>query len=147
MTQVQDFSKMSQEFNNANAKMWQDAFKVQVELTEKLSHLAFGAAEKANAIGNKWSEDVVAKVFQGVSMKDFANTSKPSMPSMPTELASGNMAVVADLAEVAKSVQTEASELILNAQKAALNDVTQAVRKAAGDVAKMDKKAATASAK
>ena len=148
-TKTQDYSKMMKDMMGSfpmDMSAFQDAFKTQAVLAEKMSKVALEAAEKSTEISTKWTKDtlaqlgMVAKVKQdpadyGKAMTDFA--------SAQAEYAAENMAAYA---EVAKKVQMETVELMLAAGKDISEDATAAVKKATNEMTSAAKKATAAAA-
>jgi hypothetical protein len=147
MAKTQDYTKMMKDMMGAfpvDMSAMQDAFKTQAALADKMSKVAFEAAEKSTEISAKWTKDTLAKLSTvtavkeepadyGKAMTDFA--------SAQAEMAAENMAA---FAEVAKKVQMETVELMLAAGKDMSEDATAAVKKATADVTAAAKKAAAA---
>ncbi|MGI1663533.1 phasin, PhaP [Palleronia sp. KMU-117] len=147
MAKTQDYTKMMKDMMGAfpvDMSAMQDAFKTQAALADKMSKVAFEAAEKSTEISAKWTKDTLAKLSTvtavkeepadyGKAMTDFA--------SAQAEMAAENMAA---FAEVAKKVQMETVELMLATGKDISEDATAAVKKATADVTAAAKKAAAA---
>jgi hypothetical protein len=148
-TKTQDYTKMMKDMMGSfpvDMSAFQDAFKTQAVLAEKMSKVALEAAEKSTEISTKWTKDTLAqigvmtKVKQdpadyGKAMTDFA--------SAQAEYAAENMAAYA---EVAKKVQMETVELMLAAGKDISEDATAAVKKATNEMTAAAKKATAAAA-
>jgi hypothetical protein len=148
-TKSQDYTKMMKDMMGSfpvDMSAFQDAFKTQAVLAEKMSKVALEAAEKSTEISTKWTKDtlaqigMVARVKQdpadyGKAMTDFA--------SAQAEYAAENMAAYA---EVAKKVQMETVELMLAAGKDISEDATAAVKKATNEMTSAAKKATAAAA-
>lgn len=147
MAQTPDFTKMMQDmmssFKMENAP-FQNAFKSQTDLAEKMGKVALEAVEKSTEISAKWTKDTLAKLGDvsksktqvtdyGKSMSEFA--------SAAAEMAAENMAA---FAEVAKKVQMETVELMMAAGKDMQEDATAAMKKASAEVSSVAKKAAAA---
>ncbi len=144
MAKTQDFTKTMQDFMGKfqmDTSVFESAFKNNTEFAEKLSKVAFSAAEKSAEISNKWTTEALSKAGDvstakaepadyGKSVTDFASVS--------AELAAENMAA---FAEVAKKVQMETVELMMAAGKEAGEGASEAVKKATDDVAKAAKAA------
>ncbi|QCO56640.1 Phasin (plasmid) [Pseudorhodobacter turbinis] len=144
MTKTPDMTKMVQDmmasFPTDNSA-FQNAFKSQAAMAEKLSKVAFEAAEKSTEISSKWTKDAIAKATNVTAAKaDPAEYSKAAsdFASAAAEMASDNMAA---FAEVAKKVQMETVELMLAAGKDMTEETTAAVQKATSDVQSAAKKA------
>ena len=147
MTNANDFTKVMQDMMASfpvDASAFQNAFKTQAAVGEKLTKVALEAAEKSTEISSKWAKDTLAKVGDAAKAKTEPSDYTKAMSdfaSATAELAAENMAA---FAEVAKKVQMETVELMLAAGKEASEDATAAVKKATADVTTAAKKAATA---
>ncbi|PKQ13529.1 MAG: phasin, PhaP [Alphaproteobacteria bacterium HGW-Alphaproteobacteria-1] len=149
MTKTQDFTAVFKDFLGAfpvDTKAFEDSFKNQAALNEKLSGVALSAAEKSAEISSKWTKETLAKLAE-ISK---AKTEPADYAKAMTDFASANAEVAAEhlaaYAEVAKKVQAETVELLLAAGKNIQEDAANAVKKAADDVTAATKKA-TAAAK
>ncbi len=144
MNTTNDYTKAFQDMM-ANFPMdplaFQNAFKTQAMLTEKMSRVALEAAEKSTEITAKWAKDTLGKMGEisrakaepteyGKAASDFATSA--------AEMAAENMAA---FAEVAKKVQMETVELMLAAGKDMSEDATAAVKKATDEATNAAKKA------
>lgn len=147
MAKTQDFTKTFQEMMGAfpvDMTAFNDAFKTQAALGEKLSKVALEAAEKSTEISTKWTKDTLSKLGTMTAVKkDPADYSKAmtDFASAQAEVASENMAA---FAEIAKKVQMETVELMLATGKDIGEEATAAVKKATDDVTKAAKKATAA---
>ncbi|KAA0920614.1 phasin, PhaP [Aquicoccus porphyridii] len=147
MTKTQDFTAVFKDMMGAfpvDTKAFEDAFKTQASLNEKLSGVALTAAEKSTEISTKWTKDTLSKMAEmskarqepadyAKAMTDFASAS--------AEVAAENMAA---FAEVAKKVQMDTVELMMAAGKDVSEEATAAMKKATDDVTTAAKKASTA---
>ena len=147
MTKTPDMQKMVQDmmasFPVDNAA-FQNAFKTQAAMAEKMSKVALEAAEKSTEITSKWAKDTLAKVSGVTTAKtDPADYSKAvsDFASAASEMAAENLAA---FAEVAKKVQMETVELMLAAGKDITEETNAAVKKATADVQTAAKKVASA---
>ena len=149
MAKTQDFTKTFQEMMGAfpvDMTAFNDAFKTQAALGEKLSKVALEAAEKSTEISTKWTKELLAKMGDVTTAKDDAAAYSKALSdfaSAQAETAAENMAA---FAEIAKKVQMETVELMLATGKNMGDEASAAVKKATDDVAKAAKKA-TAAAK
>lgn len=141
----QDFTKVMQDMLGAfpvDTKAFQDAFKSQAVLGEKMSKVALNAAEQSAEISSKWTKDTIARLGDVSTVKaeptDYTK-SITDFASASAEQAAENLAA---FAEVAKKVQMETVELILAAGKELGEDATTAVKKATDEVTKAAKAAA-----
>ena len=147
MSKTPDFTKVMQDMMASfpvDASAFQNAFKSQSAMNEKLSKVALEAAEKSTEISAKWAKDTIAK-FGDLSKAKTEPTdytkAATDFASAAAEMAAENMAA---FAEVAKKVQMETVELMLAAGKEMSEDATAAVKKATADVTTVAKKAAAA---
>jgi len=147
MAKSQDFTKIMQDMMASmpmDASKFQDAFKAQAALGEKMAKVALSAAEKSTEISSKWAKEAIGKVGTLASPKeepaDYAKAMS-DFASAAAEMAAENLSA---FAEVAKKVQMETVELMLAAGKDFSEDATAAVKKATGDVSAATKKAAAA---
>lgn len=147
MTKTPDMTKMVQDmmasFPVDNAA-FQNAFKTQAAIAEKLAKVTLEAAEKSTEITSKWAKDTITKVSSVTTAKsDPAEYSKAvtDFASAASEMAAENLAA---FAEVAKKVQMETVELMLAAGKDMTEETSAAVKKAAADVQTAAKKATSA---
>ncbi len=147
MTKTPDMPKMVQDMMAAfpvDNTAFQNAFKTQAAMAEKLAKVTLEAAEKSTEISSKWAKDTIAKVSGVATAKaDPAEYSKAAsdFASAASEMAAENMAA---FAEIAKKVQMETVELMLAAGKEATEETTAAVKKATADVQSAAKKATAA---
>jgi hypothetical protein len=150
MTKTQDFGKVMQDMMASfpvDTSAFQNAFKTQAAMAEKMSKVALEAAEKSTEITTKWAKDTIAKLGDVAKAKaeptDYTK-SATDFASAAAEMASEHMAA---FAEIAKKVQMETVELMLAAGKDISEDATAAVKKATADVTTVAKKAAAVAAK
>ncbi|MBU2935837.1 MULTISPECIES: Phasin [Pacificibacter] len=149
MIMAEDYTKIMKDMMGAfpvDMTAFQDGFKTNASLSDKMSKVAIAAAEKSSEISSKWTKETLSKVADVTGAKaEPADYSKAftDFASAQAELAAENMAA---FAEVAKTVQMETVELMLAAGKDMGEDVTAAAKKATDEVTKAAKKA-TAPAK
>lgn len=144
-----DMTKMMQEMMGAfpvDTKAIQDAFKTSATLNEKMSKVAFEAAEKSTEISSKWTKETLAKLADVTSVKDEPADYGKAVTDFASAQAEMTAESMAAFAEVAKKVQMETVELMLAAGKDISEDATAAVKKATAEVTSAAKKA-TATAK
>ncbi|MBU2992834.1 Phasin [Octadecabacter sp. 1_MG-2023] len=141
---TQDFTAVLKDVMGAlpvDTKAFEDAYKTQTALSEKLSAVSIDAAKKSTEISAKWAQDTLAKITTVASAKaepaDYAK-SVTDFASASAEAAAENMAA---FAEIAKKVQTETLELLMAAGKDMGEDMSAAAKKATDDVAAAAKKA------
>ncbi|RID92603.1 Phasin [Gemmobacter lutimaris] len=149
MTKTPDMTKMVQDMMAAfpvDGTAFQNAFKTQAAMGEKLTKVALEAAEKSTEITSKWAKDTIAKMADASKAKaDVAEYGKAAsdFASSAAEMAAENMAA---FAEIAKKVQMETVELMLAAGKDASEEAQAAVKKATTEASAAVKKAASAAA-
>jgi len=145
MAKAQDFNAILKDAMGSfpvDTAAFENAFKSQATLTEKLSGVALTAAEKSNEISSKWAKETLTKLADLSKAKaepqEYANAFT-GFASAAAEVAAENMAA---FAEVAKKVQMETVELLMAAGKDAGAEATAAVKKATDDATAAVKKAA-----
>jgi len=120
---------------------FQDAFKSQAELTEKLSAVVFAAAASSNDVTTALTKDTLAGLSKLTTAKPEISDYFKSVSDFLTaqnEVLSGHLT---SYGEIAKKAQTEATELLMAAGKTYAEDAQAAVKKAQGEVAKLAKAA------
>ncbi|MGH1425610.1 MAG: phasin, PhaP [Pseudooceanicola sp.] len=145
MAKTQDFTAMMKDMMGAfpvDTSAFDDAFKTQATLSEKLSGVYLEAADKSAEITNKWTKDTLTKISSMSKAKpelaDYA-TAMTDFASSYAEMSSEHMAA---FAEIAKKVQSETMELMMAAGKDISEEAQAAVQKATKDVTAATKKAA-----
>jgi hypothetical protein len=149
MTKTPDFAKTMQDMMAAfpvDQTAFQNMFKTNAAMGEKLSKVALEAAEKSTEISAAWTKLTISKFADVTKAKPEVTDYTKSMTdfaSATAEMAAEHMAA---FAEVAKKVQMETVELMLAAGKDFSEDATAAVKKATTEVQTAAKKVATAAA-
>ncbi|MFT6912091.1 MAG: hypothetical protein ACJAQW_000688 [Paracoccaceae bacterium] len=144
MTKSNDVTKMMQDMMASfpmDASSMQDAFKTSAALGEKMSKVAFDAAEKSSEISSKWTKETLSKMGEITKVKEEPTDYSKAMTdfaSSQAEMVSEHMAA---FAEVAKKVQMETVELMMAAGKDFSEDATAAVKKATTEATTAAKKA------
>lgn len=147
MAKTPDFAKTFQDMMAnfpIDTSSFQEAFKSQGVLGEKLARVALTAAERSTDISARWAKDTIARMGELAVVKqepsDYAK-SLSDFASASAEVAAEHMAA---FAEVAKKVQMDTVDLMLTAGK----DVAAEARTVAETVVRDNqlavKKAATA---
>lgn len=148
MAATQDFNKMVQDMVASfpvDMSAFQDAFKTNAVMGEKMSKVALQAAETSNEISSKWTKETLSKLGAVATAKEEPTDYSKAFTdfaSASAEMAAENMAAYA---EVAKKVQMETVELVLAAGKDLTEEATAAVKKATDDATAAAKKATAAS--
>jgi hypothetical protein len=144
MTKSNDVTKMMQDMMASfpmDASSMQDAFKTSAALGEKMSKVAFEAAEKSTEISSKWTKETLSKMGEITKVKEEPTDYSKAMTdfaSSQAEMVSEHMAA---FAEVAKKVQMETVELMMAAGKDFSEDASAAVKKATTEATTAAKKA------
>jgi hypothetical protein len=143
-TKTQDYTAAFKDMMAAfpvDTKAMESFFKSQSALTEKMSAVALGAAQKSTDLSAKWTQDTLAKFAAVTKAKsepaDYAK-SVSDFASASAESASEHMAA---FAEIAKKMQTETLELMMAAGKDMSEDMTAAAKKATEEMTSTVKKA------
>ncbi|MEM1273439.1 MAG: Phasin [Pseudomonadota bacterium] len=118
-----------------------DAFKSQAALGEKMSKVALEAAEKSTEISSKWTKDTLSKIGDVTKVKEEPTDYTKAMTDFASASAEMAAETMAAFAEVAKKVQMETVELMMAAGKEATEEATAAVKKATSEVTTAAKKA------
>ena len=122
-----DFSKMMQDMMGAfpmDTSAYQDAWKTQAALAEKMSRVAIEAAETSTDISAGWTRETLAKVQSVATVKDEPADYSKAMTEFASAQAEMTAEAMAKFAEVAKKVQMETVELMLSAGKELSEDAT-----------------------
>lgn len=143
---AQDFTGIMKDMMGSfpvDTKAFEDAFKSQASLNEKLASVALGAAEKSSDLSAKWTKDTLTKLAAMSKVKaepaDYAKA-LTDFASASAEAAAENMAA---FAEIAKKVQMETVELLMAAGKDMTEEASAAVQKAAKEATDAAKKVAS----
>lgn len=149
MAKTPDFTKTLQEMMSKmpiDTSSFQDAFKSQTALSEKMAKVALAAAERSTEISSQWAKDTITRLGELTSSKEEpAEYAKAvsDFASAAAEMAAEHMAA---FAEVAKKVQMDTVDLMLTAGKDLAADAQKAAEKASRDTQAAVKKATVAAA-
>ena len=144
MAKTQDYNKALNDMMGnfpVDLSAFQEAFKNQADLGEKLSNVALAAAEKSTEVSSKWTQDTLSRLGTvSKAKKDPADYTQAmtDCASAAAETAAENLAA---FAEIAKRVQMETVELMMSAGKSFGDEASAAVKKATDEVTKAAKKA------
>ena len=147
MAKTPDFTKTLQEVMAkfpVDTSSFQDAFKSQTALGEKMAKVALAAAERSTEISSQWAKDTIARMGELTASKEEPAEYAKAVSDFTTAAAEMAAEHMAAFAEVAKKVQMDTVELMLAAGKTASEDVSAAVQKATTEVTAAAKKAAQA---
>ena len=149
MSKTPDFTKVFQDAFASfpvDGTAFQNAFKTQAAMGEKLTKVALEAAEKSTEITSKWAKDTIAKLSDVTKAKaeptEYTKAAT-DFASAAAEMAAENMAA---FAEVAKKVQMDTVDLMLTAGKDLASDAQKAAETATRETQAAVKKAAAAAA-
>lgn len=146
MASTQDFTAMMKDMMGAfpiDTKSFEDSFKTQATLNEKLSGVALSAAEKSSEISSKWTKDTLTKVSELSKAKSEPADYAKAMTDFATASAEMAAESLAAYAEIAKKAQTDAVELMMAAGKDMAAETQAVVEKATKDATAAAKKAAS----
>lgn len=147
MAKTPDFTKTLQEMMSKmpiDTSSFQDAFKSQTALGEKMAKVALAAAERSTEISSQWAKDTIARLGELTASKEEpAEYAKAvsDFASAAAEMAAEHMAA---FAEVAKKVQMDTVDLMLTAGKDLAADAQKAAEKATRETQAAVKKATSA---
>lgn len=147
MAKTPDYTKTFQDMMAnmpIDTSSFQEAFKSQTALGERMAKAALSAAERSTEISSQWTKDSIARMGEMTSSKeDPADYAKAvtDFASASAEMAAEHMAA---FAEVAKKLQMDTVDLMLTAGKDLAEDVQEAAEKATKDAQAAVKKATKA---
>jgi len=134
MTNTPDMTAMFKEVMGAfpmdNSAM-KDAFKNTATLNEKLSSVAFDAADKSADISSAWTKDTLTRLTAMTTAKNEPTDYAKAMTEFASASAEAAAEHMAAFAEVAKKVQMETVELMMAAGKDIQTEATATVNTAA----------------
>ncbi|MEM7073502.1 MAG: phasin, PhaP [Pseudomonadota bacterium] len=147
MAKAQDLNTMMKDMMGAfpvDTKAFEEAFKNQAALSEKMSGVALEAAGKSAELSSKWTKETLTKL----SAVTKAKAEPADYAKAVTDFASANAESAAEhmaaFAEIAKKVQMDTVELLMAAGKDIQEDAAQVVKKATDDMTAAAKKATAA---
>jgi hypothetical protein len=130
---TQDYTAMMKDMMGklpVDASAFENMFKSQAALAEKMSAVAIEAAQRSTELTAKWTQDTLSKLSDAAKSKaepaDFAKSATDFVTGS-AEAAAEHMAA---FAEIAKKVQTDTLELLLSAGKEMGEDATRAAQRA-----------------
>lgn len=145
MANSQDFTAVFKDMMGSfpvDTAAFDEAFKTQSSMAEKMSAVALDAANKSTELSAKWTQDTLGKL-QAVST---AKTEPADYAKAVSDFASSSAESAAEqmaaFAEIAKKVQTQTMELVMAAGKDMSEDMTAAAKKATTEATAAVKKAA-----
>ncbi|HWL56700.1 MAG TPA: phasin family protein [Paracoccus sp. (in: a-proteobacteria)] len=120
MVKTPDFTKTLQEMMAkfpVDTSSFQDAFKSQTALGEKMAKVALAAAERSTEISSQWAKDTIARMGELTSSKEEPSEYAKAVSDFATAAAEMAAEHMAAFAEVAKKVQMDTVDLMLTAGK------------------------------
>ncbi len=127
---------------------FENAFRAQIALGEKLSRVALEAAERSAEISGRWTRESLERAAGASTAASGAGTDPAGYGKAVADLASAQAALAAEqlaaLAEVARKAQMETVELVLAAGREIGADAAAAFGKASVGAARRTKQAAAA---
>lgn len=147
MAKTPDFTKAIQDVLAkfpVDTSSFQDAFKSQTALGEKMAKVALAAAERSTEISSQWAKDAIARVGELTASKEDPAEYAKAVSDFTTAAAEMAAEHMAAFAEVAKKVQMDTVDLMLTAGKDLASDAQKAAEKATRDTQAAVKKAAAA---
>jgi len=133
---TQDYTKAMQEMFARlpfDMKMFEDAFRAQAELSEKMTKLAIEAAEKSTEISANWTKETLEKLADMTKAKEDPAAYAQALSEFAAKSAEMAAENLAAFAEVAKKVQTETVELMISAGQEMSEEAREAMEKANED--------------
>lgn len=146
MAKTPDFTKTLQEVLAkfpVDTSSFQDAFKSQTALGEKMARVTLAAAERSTEISSQWAKDTIARLGELTASKEEPAEYAKAVSDFASAAAEAAAEHMAAFAEVAKKVQMDTVDLMLTAGKDLATDTQKAAEKAARDAQAAVKKAAT----
>ena len=150
MAKTPDYTKNFQDMMSnfpVDTSSFQEAFKSQGVLGEKLARVALAAAERSTEISAQWAKDSIARLGEVASAKDEPAEYTKSFSDFATASAEVAAEHMAAFAEVAKKLQMDTVDLMLTAGKDIASDAQKVAEKATKDAQAAVKKATTTAAK
>ncbi|MTH80226.1 phasin family protein [Paracoccus aestuariivivens] len=147
MSKAPDFTKTMQEMMAkfpVDTSSFQDAFKSQTALGEKMAKVALAAAERSTEITAQWTKDAIARMGELASSKDEPAEYAKAVSDFATAAAEMAAEHMAAFAEVAKKVQMDTVDLMLTAGKDLAAETQKAAETATRETQAAVKKATAA---
>lgn len=133
MTKTPDMTAMFKDVLGAfpmDASAFQDAYKNTATLNEKLSAVAFDAADKSADISSAWTKDTLTRLTAMSTAKPEPTDYAKAMTEFASASAESAAEHMAAFAEIAKKVQMDTVELLMAAGKDAKAEATTAAQNA-----------------
>lgn len=133
MTKTVDMTAMFKDVLGAfpmDASAFQDAYKTTTTLNEKLSAVAFDAADKSADISSAWTKDTLTRLTAMSTAKPEPTDYAKAMTEFASASAESAAEHMAAFAEIAKKVQMDTVELLMAAGKDAKAEAATAAQNA-----------------
>ncbi len=140
-----EYTKMMKDMLGAfpvDAGAFNDAFKNQASVADKMSKVVLDAAEKSTEISSGWAKATIGRFGNVTNAKDDPVDYSKAMAEFASAQAEMSAESLAAFAEVGKKVQMETVELMLAAGKDLGDDASKVVKKAAAEMSAVAEKAA-----
>lgn len=147
MAKTPDFTKTMQDMMAkfpVDTSSFQEAFKSQTVLGEKMAKVALAAAERSTEISAQWAKDTIARMGELTSTKEEPAEYAKAVSDFATAAAEMAAEHMASFAEVAKKVQMDTVDLMLTAGKDLAADAQKVAEKATAETQAAVKKATAA---
>ena len=147
MAKTPDFTKTMQDMMAkfpVDTSSFQDAFKSQTALGEKMAKVALAAAERSTEISSQWAKDTIARMGELTASKEEPAEYAKAVSDFASAAAEAAAEHMAAFAEVAKKVQMDTVDLMLTAGKDLASDAQKAAEKATRETQAAVKKATAA---
>ncbi len=145
MTNADAYAKMMKDMMGSmpmDTSAFQNAFKSQAAMMERMTKIALEAAEKSTEVSTHWTKETLAKAGEVASTKEDPADYSQAMTEFATAQAQITSEHVAAFAEIAKKLQMETIELLMAAGKDAQEEVSAAVKKTTDTATETAKSAA-----
>ena len=147
MANTPDFTKAFQDMIGkfpVDTSSFQEAFRTQSALNERLTRISLQAAERSAEISAQWTKDTIARFGELTASKEEPAEYAKAVSDFASAAAEAAAEHMAAYAEVAKQVQMDTVDLMLTAGKDIAADAQKVAEKASRDTQAAVKKAGAA---
>ncbi|WP_294929738.1 Phasin [uncultured Paracoccus sp.] len=145
MANTPDFTKAFQDMMGkfpVDTSSFQEAFRTQSALNERLTRISLQAAERSAEISAQWTKDTIARFGELTASKEEPAEYAKAVSDFASAAAEAAAEHMAAYAEVAKQVQMDTVDLMLTAGKDLAADAQKVAEKATRETQAAVKKAA-----
>ena len=145
MANTPDFTKAFQDMIGkfpVDTSSFQEAFRTQSALNERLTRISLQAAERSAEISAQWTKDTIARFGELTASKEEPAEYAKAVSDFASAAAEAAAEHMAAYAEVAKQVQMDTVDLMLTAGKDLAADAQKVAEKATRETQAAVKKAA-----